>query len=87
MKDENDVANIIWNLRRQYHTGVSTWGTCCTKDCGLPARGSGLCKHCLTEELVEATGDRDAVKLLMQLLGHQHCCNQKVEDQIEELIG
>jgi len=79
------LTNLIWNLEKQFYSGIATCNTCSKPDCDLTVRGAGLCKHHLTEAIAEETGDRPGVAALVQLLGHRQCCTERVDAQIKKL--
>lgn len=47
---------LVYDLRRQFPDGPSTFSPCGVHGCTLLARGGGLCSDCLRECLSELTG-------------------------------
>jgi hypothetical protein len=58
---DTPVSELIYKLRRQYFTGVTT---CCQCECGKPVRGSGWCADCLSYELRRRGASAECVDAL-----------------------
>jgi len=82
MSKRNRIAELLWELRRQYPSGVSTWSNC--KQCAKPARGGGVCKDCLVNEL-KALGVR--TESLVALLDAHWQAQGRVEDEVQAILG
>ena len=53
-KAQRNRSDLLWSLQRQFPTSpATTWGKCNNDACEDNARGSGLCKTCLTNMLIE----------------------------------
>lgn len=50
-----EVGRILGDMRYQTRPGVHTVGAC-HNGCGNSAQGSGVCKHCLRDELAKEVG-------------------------------
>ena len=61
---ERQLETAINDLWRNFPEWPSTFGNCANPDCSGAARGSGLCRDCVTECIAEITGDRDAATAL-----------------------
>lgn len=49
--NNNELSLILYNMQRQYPSGISTWNICPTKDCEHSARGYEECIYCQTKKL------------------------------------
>lgn len=56
MSKTDELSDLIYKLNRQFPDWPSTFGPCSTEGCTTSARGSGLCKHCITEEIGKIVG-------------------------------
>jgi hypothetical protein len=45
---EQMLELMLYDLWRNHPEWPSTFGPCHNPECGMPARGSGLCKKCVT---------------------------------------
>lgn len=64
MSNKEQLSRLLDALHRQFPDWSSTFGPCSTEDCNESARGSGLCKHCITKKIGETVGYPAARKYL-----------------------
>jgi len=86
MRKETRIINLLHSLRYQYPSGVTTMGNC-SAGCGKPARGSGICKACLTKELIKAGIDTVKLFKYRSYMAEQQELQAKLQDLYEELTG
>jgi len=55
-KRDLQLNAIVYDLRYQYPTGVTTFSSCANDDCNNSARGGRLCPDCLVDCLSALTG-------------------------------
>jgi hypothetical protein len=46
------ITDLLYDLKYQHPTGITTWASCSRPHCKHPARGGATCVHCVTEDLV-----------------------------------
>jgi hypothetical protein len=61
---ESALERMISDLYRNYPEWPTTFGNCANPECNASARGSGICRDCVTECIGEITGDRQAATAL-----------------------
>lgn len=76
----NTIRQIIYDLYRQFPDSVSTWGRC-HRNCGGSARGSGVCRQCLTADLAALVGKELAEEYLAALENTSRLRNQILEKE------
>jgi len=71
MTKKQQFYEMLHTLRKNYQTGVHTYGDCMNK-CGSTARGSGLCGDCCEKEIAELTDNHRGAHLLHSIIREEH---------------
>ena len=78
---EQDLDLLIYELRRNYPSGCTTWGKCYNPSCQESARGSGQCVKCLTGHIGRLIGCHKLAMDYQQAYKRAHRLEQMVRDE------
>ena len=63
------TSDLIYLLRRQFPTGVTTFSKC--PNCGRGSRGGGHCQYCLADELRNRVDGKMVDSLVNAIAAHR----------------
>ena len=85
MQSKSLIAyQAMYNIRRQFPMGITTWSHCSKKGCSHPSRGGAHCLECSVKDLAEVIGVRLAESYKFSQLSYTKLMSE-IDQKIEEV--